>query len=379
MTLPGLALLVALVAGGGSAQSLLDRPPDLGGTWVGEPGVLHFHLMHRFEATDAPTRKVLNAPTFLLAAGLPHRTMLGARYATNSAVRLGFPNEWEFFGRWSPLAAGGSGGPPPLALHAGWNQASSSFDAELAGGARLGPVRVLAALRGFSSPYDGEEARGAGALGAVLSLSDHVALSGDVATLFDREDDEEIAWGAGVQARIPATPHTLSLHASNVVTTTLEGASRGGDSVRWGFEFTVPVTLSRYFGRRPTAAGDRMTEGAAGSGGATAWGGSGADTVAAVVGMTNRLLFTPDTVRIRVGQSVRWENTSDLDHTVTADPSRATRAGSVELPQGAAPFDSGNLQPGAAFTRRFDVPGTYRYFCVPHEVAGMVGTVVVVP
>jgi plastocyanin len=25
----------------------------------------------------------------------------------------------------------------------------------------------------------------------------------------------------------------------------------------------------------------------------------------------------------------------------------------------------------------FDVPGTYQYFCIPHEMAGMTGTVVV--
>ncbi len=29
------------------------------------------------------------------------------------------------------------------------------------------------------------------------------------------------------------------------------------------------------------------------------------------------------------------------------------------------------------FSRTFDEPGTYRYICIPHEGAGMVGTVVV--
>ncbi|MFQ5704391.1 MAG: plastocyanin/azurin family copper-binding protein [Gemmatimonadales bacterium] len=97
----------------------------------------------------------------------------------------------------------------------------------------------------------------------------------------------------------------------------------------------------------------------------------------AVVEMTNDLRFTPDTVRIALGGSVEWRNTSDLVHTVTADPKKAIEPEHVQLPSGVAAFDSGNLGPGARFTRAFDVLGTYRYFCVPHEVAGMVGTVIV--
>lgn len=364
-------VLVLFASDARGGQSLLERPPDMGGTWVGDAGVLHFHFMHRFEATDPPTRKVLNTPTFLLAAGLPGRTLLGARYATNSTVRTGFPNEWEFFGRWSPFAEEGNA-PPPVALHAGWNQAAGSVDAELAAGTRLGPLRLLAALRGFSEPYGGDDPRAAAALGATLGLTEWLALSGDAASLLDREASEEVAWGAGVQARIPATPHTLSLHVSNVVTTTLEGASRGSDALRWGFEFTVPLTLARYFGGGGPGAAGRAPDSRAA---ALAPG----DTAGAEVGMTNRLTFTPAAVRIRAGQAVRWVNDSDIAHTVTADPAQAREAGSVQLPNGAAPFDSGDMQPGDAFVHRFDVPGTYRYFCVPHELAGMVGTVVVEP
>ena len=44
---------------------------------------------------------------------------------------------------------------------------------------------------------------------------------------------------------------------------------------------------------------------------------------------------------------------------------------------GDASFDSGQLEPGATFSHTFRVPGTYRYFCVPHEVAGMIGTLIV--
>ncbi len=99
---------------------------------------------------------------------------------------------------------------------------------------------------------------------------------------------------------------------------------------------------------------------------------------AAVVGMTNTLSFTPDTVRIEVGETVRWENNSVIVHTVTADAEESTMDESMRLPDGAAPFHSGDLQPEATFEHTFEVPGRYRYFCVPHEAA-MRGTVIVDP
>ncbi len=97
----------------------------------------------------------------------------------------------------------------------------------------------------------------------------------------------------------------------------------------------------------------------------------------AVVMMTNDLKFTPATVTIQRGQTVEWRNTSLLVHTVTADPAKATLAESVRLPDGAPAFDSGTLDPEATFRHTFTVPGTYRYFCVPHEGAKMRGTVIV--
>ena len=93
--------------------------------------------------------------------------------------------------------------------------------------------------------------------------------------------------------------------------------------------------------------------------------------------MTNTLAFNPAEVTISVGETVKWTNTSVITHTVTADPEAATLDGSVKLPDGAAPFDSGTLDPEGTFTHTFETPGTYRYFCIPHEGAEMYGTVVV--
>lgn len=97
---------------------------------------------------------------------------------------------------------------------------------------------------------------------------------------------------------------------------------------------------------------------------------------AVVIGMTNSLNFDPDTVRIKVGQTVRWENSSLLVHSVTADSSKETKDSSVSLPDGAKPFDSGLMDPEQTFEYTFNVAGTYNYFCIPHE-AMMRGVVIV--
>ena len=98
---------------------------------------------------------------------------------------------------------------------------------------------------------------------------------------------------------------------------------------------------------------------------------------AAKVNMTASLKFDPETVTIEAGQTVLWENTSDANHTVTADPVKAKNKDNCSLPAGALPFDSGTIQPGNTYSQTFTVPGTYKYFCVPHEAMGMTGKVIV--
>ena len=95
------------------------------------------------------------------------------------------------------------------------------------------------------------------------------------------------------------------------------------------------------------------------------------------VEMTDDLRFVPGRVEVEVGETVRWVNTSVLVHTVTADPGEATMDRSVQLPDGARPFDSGRMRPDDTFEHTFEVPGTYTYFCIPHEGANMRADVVV--
>ena len=87
--------------------------------------------------------------------------------------------------------------------------------------------------------------------------------------------------------------------------------------------------------------------------------------------------FVPEKVTINAGDTVNWDNNAQNLHTVTADPAKAADKNSVSLPAGAQPFDSSFMPPGAKFKYTFTVPGTYKYFCIPHEKDGMVGYVVV--
>ena len=96
----------------------------------------------------------------------------------------------------------------------------------------------------------------------------------------------------------------------------------------------------------------------------------------AVVKANDLVKFDPEEVSVDAGDTVEWRSVSVMVHTVTADPAKAAMAEDVALPPGAKAFDSGNIEPNGVFRHRFDVPGTYRYFCVPHEGARMVGTVI---
>jgi plastocyanin len=356
----GVAWWLALLVGGADGQSTLERGPNLEGVWVPPPAVVQFNLLHRFELIG-DAQKLVNYPTLVLAAGLPGSLMLGSRYASNSLLVGGRPNEWELFGRWAPLRES-RGNPLDLGLQVARNGPARSMDGELLVARSLGPFRGLLGARAFSA-YRGEGAELALLAGAVLRLGRHAALAGDVAGL-PGVSGSRAAWSAGAQLQIPYTPHFLSLHVTNATATTLQGATLGMTDLRWGFEFTVPLTLRRSLASYSRAE-RRAVEPPPGA------------PVGATVDMDNLMRFLPDTVRIAAGESVRWRNGSDIVHTVTADPDLAELAGSVRLPVGVAAFDSGDLHPGEEFVHVFDEPGEYTYFCIPHERAGMVGTIIV--
>ena len=102
------------------------------------------------------------------------------------------------------------------------------------------------------------------------------------------------------------------------------------------------------------------------------------------VAMTVGQKFDPSTLEVSVGDSVTWTNDSPEVHTVTAVQ--------ADLPEGATYFASGGfdseeeavsnlsdglIDPDETFEVTFDEPGTYKYFCIPHGVDVMKGTIVV--
>src|SRR6266481_248603 len=121
-------LLSALTASPGSAQSVLESPPNLANAWVAVPATIQFSLVHRFDLGPGPARKLTNSPTLGITAGILDRVSVGFNYATNSELVQAYPNEWEFFGRAQALRQE-DGAPLDALVQGGYNIASRSTDA----------------------------------------------------------------------------------------------------------------------------------------------------------------------------------------------------------------------------------------------------------
>ena len=79
--------------------------------------------------------------------------------------------------------------------------------------------------------------------------------------------------------------------------------------------------------------------------------------------------FSPNPIRIKVGDTVEWKNNDYNVHTVTEGREMG------EEPEDG--FESGVLKPNQAFNSTFSNPGTIGYHCMLHPT--MLGTIVVSP
>jgi plastocyanin len=341
-----LAFVVGLAASWGAplaAQPLLERTPNFGGTWVPPARTAHFAFLHRFDLVGPEgTRKLINYPTLVVSVGLSASFALGATYASNSELGVGTFNEWELAARRRFGVA-----PYQAATIVAWNSAAESVDGELTGSARFRRVTLHGAIRAFSRTLGQDDAGAAVGMGAVFHLTPRLALAADVARIVTT-DTLPSAWSAGLHLAIPNSPHTLGIVVANMGVATLQGASRGiedetGDTeLRYGFAFTMPLgTLEQW---------SRIFHGA---------------TAASIEGpaVTIRdFAFDPPEIRVPTGATVQWVNEDFVVHSVTSDDGS---------------FDSGLVQPGEGYSRRFDAPGRYPYHCTPHPF--MKGVVVVEP
>ena len=332
-----------------AAQSLLYRPPNLGGTWVPDGGVVQFNFLHRFYVFPGPSHFVENHPTFTLVAGFGHNIAFGGRFATKSITGGGgeqSSNETELYARWRAYGAEGKPG-FAVAVTPAYNLLAKSLDGELGVDWTQGPVTLHGAARAVSRRL-GDPATGAGAFagGFDVRLTRYVGLSADIGSFVSPAG--RAAWSAAIDLLIPGSPHTFSLQVSNAQSATIQGASIGyaavgAGHVLYGFEFTIPLHLKRF---SPWFHGTGRPKLVVPEG-------------AAVVKIA-QYKFATDTVRIAAGATVVWANDDVAEHTVTFD---GTEPGSP------------TIAPSGTFSHRFDRPGTYPYHCTPHPF--MKGVVIV--
>ncbi|MEN8145686.1 MAG: cupredoxin family copper-binding protein [Gemmatimonadota bacterium] len=342
------------------AQPVTDRSPNLNGTWISSPRVLHFQLAHRFEVAGGDTDvtdifgdgKIVNYPTFEFSYGLVDRVMVGFRYSSNSLIAGSF-NEWQPYAK-TALIPNRGGSRPSLALTGAWNSAAESFDGELALQSNPGRFVLLGAVRGFSNGFERPGAEGFSAValaaGAGVRLTRYITLSADVADVVT-EPGLSTAWSASLGIGIPYTPHSLSIVATNVSSGTMEGQSVGIDGATyWGFEFTVPFSGFARWGKIFDPA-------SSGSAAALADEAAAGESRRVVEIEIRGMKFDEAEIEIPAGTTVRWVNRDPVAHTSTAD-------GDASGDQPA--WSSPSLGPGDVYEYTFETPGQFTYHCVPH-------------
>jgi plastocyanin len=122
------------------------------------------------------------------------------------------------------------------------------------------------------------------------------------------------------------------------------------------------------------------TESGGGSGDGEEW------VQTSTVDMTDELTFAPKRIEVEAGTTVTFENVGSIGHSITAyedeipDGAEYWASGGFDSQQAAADGypDEGNVTEGGTYEHTFETKGTHKYYCIPHEMNGMVGFVKVV-
>ncbi|CAI5985122.1 unnamed protein product [Closterium sp. NIES-65] len=85
------------------------------------------------------------------------------------------------------------------------------------------------------------------------------------------------------------------------------------------------------------------------------------------------LAFVPKVSKVKAGEEVIFKNNAGFPHNIVFDEDEVP--GGVDADAISHP-DLLNA-PGETFTVKLTAPGTYEYYCEPHQGAGMVGQIVV--
>jgi cytochrome c553 len=245
MILAGAAIL--LLPTPALAKLANERTPTQEGTYVTPGGTAFFSFAHRFQVGSSPAFSVTNVPSLHLSAGVLDWAALGAIYSTETATVPGASQELELFAK-ERFMDEDAGALLNASLKEAYNLTAQSVDLEAAVSHRFGPLNVFGTLRGMSNFQYSGTMRAVGGLGLAFSATPYLALVADASASPMRAATEPpVAWGAGVQIQIPSTPHTLALHATNTGTTTIQGASVATDTVRYGFDFTIPFSSAKQW------------------------------------------------------------------------------------------------------------------------------------
>jgi len=86
-----------------------------------------------------------------------------------------------------------------------------------------------------------------------------------------------------------------------------------------------------------------------------------------------QLVFVPDEITICKGDTVTWVNHKGGPHNVVFDEEAVPSGVDAET----ISMEDQLGDEGATFSQKFDVAGSYAYFCQPHRGAGMNGNLVV--
>jgi len=102
------------------------------------------------------------------------------------------------------------------------------------------------------------------------------------------------------------------------------------------------------------------------------------------IDMNDNLEFVPAEAQVDPGTTVTWENVGSIEHSVTAyedeipDEAEYFASGDFDSESSARDaYPDGSIGGDGTYEHTFETEGEYGYFCIPHESAGMTGTVTV--
>jgi plastocyanin len=240
-----------------------------------------------------------------------------------------------------------------FSLTAGYSRPERSLDGEVASWKAVGPVRLLAAARGYGD-LDGRGTRAALLGGVLVPLAPGripLALAGDIGVVLGDGETSRPLWSIGLHTGLASTPFTIAFQASNARDPGFQGAAVEAEDIHFGVAVMSPIPVGGILGwLAPREQAERAVHG-------------GADPAQPMaLARISRHAYWPSRLEIEAGTTVEWVNDDVAHHSITA----------VD-----ASFDSGILGGGEVWRARFNEPGTYLYQCGPHPY--MQGVVVVSP